>query len=86
MKANDVIAVGVDGSEGSTRALDWAAGGAAARGGSVSEERIRTADCPVVVIPNPAERPGPARERPSFAPQPRARRVPAVIRPSGPRW
>jgi nucleotide-binding universal stress UspA family protein len=35
MKANYLIAVGVDGSEGGTRALDWAAREAAARGGAV---------------------------------------------------
>ena len=35
MNSNYLIVVGVDGSEGGRRALDWAAGEAAARGGAV---------------------------------------------------
>lgn len=63
MNANYLIVVGVDGSEGGRRAADLLVLGSHGHSrvrhtvlGSVSEDCIRKASCPVVVIPVPVER------------------------------
>jgi nucleotide-binding universal stress UspA family protein len=61
MNANYLIAVGVDGSEGGRRALDWAEREAAARGGSVQAIIAWSWDG-IDFVPIPATNPGEARK------------------------
>jgi len=62
MNANHLIVVGVDGSEGGRRALDWAEREAAARGGSVQAIIAWSWDG-IDFVPIPATNPGEARKR-----------------------